>query len=146
MSAFICGTICWTWMKIEASRDQYLPASQIDLTSSPNPASLFLTKKPASFGVKKDYFEITRKPKHDLWSRQVAMSNKSCAIKVHIFWEGHKMFAKSPAFFDWYKHQSKKGRDFAKFLWPSQNIWTLQRNLSPDISHRLTPFKNPKRW
>ena len=23
-------------------------------------------------------------------------------IKVHIFWEGHKIFAKSPPFFDWY--------------------------------------------
>ena len=22
--------------------------------------------------------------------------------KVHIFWEGHKFFAKSPPFFDWY--------------------------------------------
>ena len=47
------------------------------------------------------------------------------ANKVHIFWEGHKNFAKSPPFFDWYYIQSKKGGDFAKFLWPSQNIWTL---------------------
>ena len=26
-------------------------------------------------------------------------------------------------------YQSKKGGDFAKFLWPSQNIWTLMKNL-----------------
>ena len=46
-------------------------------------------------------------------------------LKVHIFWEGHNFFAKSPPFFDGYYYPSKKGGDFAKFLWSSQNIWTL---------------------
>ena len=45
--------------------------------------------------------------------------------KVHIFWEGHKIFAKSPPFFWLVLVPVKKGGDFAKFLWPSQNIWTL---------------------
>ena len=27
--------------------------------------------------------------------------------KVHIFWEGHKNFVKSPPFFDWYTSQKK---------------------------------------
>ena len=46
--------------------------------------------------------------------------------KVHIFWEGHKNFAKSSTNF-WPQYiQSKVSGRFRKILWPSQNIWTLQ--------------------
>ena len=47
-------------------------------------------------------------------------------FKVHIFWEGHKNFAKSSTNF-WPQYiQSKVSGRFRKILWPSQNIWTLQ--------------------
>ena len=62
----------------------------------------------------------------DGWAKYIP----TFAFKVHIFWEGYKIFAKSPPFFDWYYIQSKKGGDFAKFLWPSQNIWTLIENFN----------------
>ena len=46
-------------------------------------------------------------------------------LKVHIFWEGHKNFAKSSPNF-WLQYiRSKVRRRFRKILWPSQNIWTL---------------------
>ena len=46
-------------------------------------------------------------------------------VKVHIFWEGHKIFAKSsPNFWLQYIRSNVRGR-FRKILWPSQNIWTL---------------------
>ena len=41
------------------------------------------------------------------------------SIKVHIFWEDHKILRNLSTFFDWYYIQSKKGRDFGKILWPS---------------------------
>ena len=45
--------------------------------------------------------------------------------KVHIFWEGHKILRNLPLTFDRMYCSQKLGEDFAKFLWPSQNIWTL---------------------
>ena len=46
-------------------------------------------------------------------------------LKVHIFWESHKNFAKSfPNFWLQYIQSKVRGR-FRKILWPSQNIWTL---------------------
>jgi len=49
--------------------------------------------------------------------------------KVHIFWEGHKNFAKSSTNF-WLQYiQSKVSGRFRKILWPSQNIWTLSTYL-----------------
>ena len=45
--------------------------------------------------------------------------------KVHIFWEGHKIFTKSPPYFCPMQCQSKVRWRFCKILWPSQNIWTL---------------------
>ena len=49
-------------------------------------------------------------------------------VKVHIFWEGHKIFAKfSPNFWLQYIRSKVRGR-FRKILWPSQNIWTLLRH------------------
>ena len=62
----------------------------------------------------------------------------SWLIKVHISWEGHKNLAKSPPFFD---YQSKKGGDFAKILWPSQNIWTLTDGFTYLI--RILQYKQP---
>ena len=46
-------------------------------------------------------------------------------LKVHIFWEGHKILRNLPLTFDRMYCSQKLGEDFAKFLWPSQNIWTL---------------------
>ena len=46
-------------------------------------------------------------------------------FKVHIFWEGHKILRNLPLTFDRMYCSQKLGEDFAKFLWPSQNIWTL---------------------
>ena len=46
-------------------------------------------------------------------------------LKVYIFWEGHKNFAKSsPNFWLQYIRSKVRGR-FRKILWPSQNIWTV---------------------
>ena len=52
------------------------------------------------------------------------LDSKSC--KVHIFWEGHKILRNLPLTFDRMYCSQKLGEDFAKILWPSQNIWTLQ--------------------
>ena len=48
-------------------------------------------------------------------------------FKVHIFWEGHKILRNLPLTFDRMYCSQKLGEDFAKFLWPSQNIWTLSK-------------------
>ena len=50
--------------------------------------------------------------------------------KVHIFWEGHKILRNLPLIFDRVYCSQKLGEDFAKFLWPSQNIWTLTKCLN----------------
>ena len=49
-----------------------------------------------------------------------------CNVKVHIFWEGHKILRNLPLTFDCMYCSQKLGEDFAKILWPSQNIWTLK--------------------
>ena len=51
-------------------------------------------------------------------------------IKVQLFWEGCKIFGHLILFFFdiTQQHQIISWR-WAKFLWPSQNIWTLQRKL-----------------
>ena len=49
--------------------------------------------------------------------------------KVHIFWEGHKNFAKSPPYFWLALHRTKVRWRFRNILWPSQNIWTLSQNM-----------------
>ena len=46
-------------------------------------------------------------------------------VKVHIFWEGHKILRNIHLTFDWHYIQSKVRRRFRKILWPSQNIWAL---------------------
>ena len=46
-------------------------------------------------------------------------------VKVHIFWEGHKIWRNLPLTFDCMYCSQKLVEDFAKFLWLSQNIWTL---------------------
>ena len=45
-------------------------------------------------------------------------------VKVHIFWEGHKNFAKSPPYFWLALHRTKVRWRFCKIVWHSQNIWT----------------------
>ena len=45
--------------------------------------------------------------------------------KVHIFWESHKIFRILHHRFDCYYTGQLYGEDFAKSMWPSQNIWTL---------------------
>ena len=50
---------------------------------------------------------------------------KKCLLcKVHIFWEGHKSLWNLHLTFDCVYCGQKLGEDFAKCLWPSQNIWT----------------------
>ena len=44
--------------------------------------------------------------------------------KVHIFWESHKIFAKSPPII-WLTVHTNNWWRFHKILWSSQNIWTL---------------------
>ena len=51
----------------------------------------------------------------------------SGSIKVHIFWEGHKILQNLHATFDWHYIGQQQGEDFAKKLWLSQKIWTLTR-------------------
>ena len=47
-------------------------------------------------------------------------------IKVYIFWEGHKILQNFDRRFDYYYiGQIYAGGDFAKILWPSQNILTI---------------------
>ena len=49
--------------------------------------------------------------------------------KVYIFWEGHKILRNLRLTFDYSKYiQSKVMWRFRKILWPSQNIWTLQKD------------------
>ena len=49
-------------------------------------------------------------------------------LKVHIFWEGHKILRNIHQLFvvDMYC-QSNNWWRFRKILWPSQNIWTLSQ-------------------
>ena len=47
-------------------------------------------------------------------------------VKVHIFWEVHKIFAKSLPIICPMYCQSNNWWRFRKILWPSHNIWTLQ--------------------
>ena len=50
--------------------------------------------------------------------------------KVHIFWEGHKIFRILPLTFEYSTYvQSIVWGGFCKILWPSQNIWTLKAGL-----------------
>ena len=43
-------------------------------------------------------------------------------FKVHIFWEGHKILRNLPRKFDWHYIGQIYGGDFAKNVWPPQNI------------------------
>ena len=45
--------------------------------------------------------------------------------KVHIFWEGHKIFRNLHLTFVLCSASKKVRWRFCKILWPSQNIWTL---------------------
>ena len=51
---------------------------------------------------------------------------QATTLKVHIFWEGHKILRNLPLTFYCMYCSQKLVEDFAKFLWPSQNIWTLR--------------------
>ena len=57
--------------------------------------------------------------------------------KVHIFLEGHKILPNLHLTFDCMYCSQKLGEEFAKILWPSQNIWTLQETLLSLEIHRL---------
>ena len=47
------------------------------------------------------------------------------AVKVHIFWEGHKILRNLHLAL----HRTKVRWRFRKILWPSQNIWTLSATI-----------------
>ena len=46
-------------------------------------------------------------------------------FKVQVLWEGHKIKKKFPTLFWNYLVTPKQTGIFLNFLWPSQNIWTL---------------------
>ena len=46
-------------------------------------------------------------------------------LKVHIFWEGHKILRNLHQLFDWQYVEQIIGGDFAKFCGLLRNIWTL---------------------
>ena len=60
--------------------------------------------------------------------------------KVHIFWEGHKILRNLHLTFDCMYCSQNLGEDFAKILWPSQNVWSLQlrKYLEHRLHHRLS--------
>ena len=65
-----------------------------------------------------------RKPKINPW----LLWSQNSIIKVHIFWEGHKILQNLHLTFDWhYLHRTEVRWRFCKILWPSQNIWTLNK-------------------
>ena len=73
---------------------------------------------------------------------------KKIVFKVHIFLEGHKILWNLHLTFDCVYCSQKLGEDFAKKLWPSQNIWTLLpsvKNIGSYSSFR-TLFQPPFRW
>ena len=57
-------------------------------------------------------------------------------IKVHIFWEGHKiLWNLQHRFVVCSTYQSNLWWRFRKNLWPSQNIWTLKMARNSLIVH-----------
>ena len=56
-------------------------------------------------------------------------------LKGQIFWEGQKGLKKNSHLVLMLLSNFKKGGDFLKILWPSQNIWTLlkSRNLMESL-------------
>ena len=62
-------------------------------------------------------------------------------VKVHTFWEGHKILRNLQSWFDRYYIGQNLRWKFCKNLWPSQNIWTLckrkETNLKVKIRLRL---------
>ena len=69
---------------------------------------------------------------------------KTIPSKVHIFWEGHKILRNVPLTFEYSTYGQKLGEDFAKFLWPSQDIWTLILSRSSLLSYEFTEASNVK--
>ena len=65
-----------------------------------------------------------------------SMQRKLWDIKVHIFWDDHKILRNLHRRFDCYYMGQIYGGDFAKNLWPSQNIWTLSFNIHTYLSIR----------
>ena len=50
------------------------------------------------------------------------------SLKVHIFWEGHRILWNLHQLFDWQGKGQIIGGDYCKNLWPFQNIWTWKYN------------------
>ena len=64
-------------------------------------------------------------------------------VKVHIFWEGHKILRNFHRRFDrYYIHMTNLRWRFRKILWPSQNIWTLTY-CADDLVLLLLILKHP---
>ena len=53
-------------------------------------------------------------------------------IKVHVFWEGHKILRNLHLIFDWHYivYRTKVRWRFRQILWPSQRIWTLRKSIT----------------
>ena len=59
-----------------------------------------------------------------LWSSKEFQECRCHPVKVHIFWEGHKILRSLHLSFD--LHYIEKSKvEISQILWPSQNIWTL---------------------
>ena len=57
---------------------------------------------------------------------EYSLTSTVLSFKVHMFWEGHKLLRNLHLTLECMYCSQKKGEDFAKILWPSQNIWTLK--------------------
>ena len=93
-------------------------------------------------GIWVSSIKTCQRGKHLIFPILVIDCNKTF-LKVHIFWEGHKIFGKSsPNFWPQYI-QSKVRWIFHKILWPSQNIWTLTDcNFYNCLSQKLYVTRN----
>ena len=76
---------------------------------------------------------------HILWQGQKIWRHLplSFDIKVHIFWEGHKILQNLHCRFALWSASNLRWR-FRKLLWPSQNIWTLKKYLEEGRSKVLS--------
>ena len=61
--------------------------------------------------------------------------------KIQVLWEDHEIWKNIPPFFwNYLVKRKQNGRFFFKFLWHSQNTWTLQLHLF--VCSCTAPFKS----
>ena len=77
---------------------------------------------------------------HEQLSYNICYLFTKFVCKVHIFWEGHKIFRNLHFTFDYSTYSQKYGEDFAKILWLSQNIWILPNKIP--LTFRLVLYED----